>query len=165
MEKQNIVMKDNLPITLRGKQMLEDELKKLLREERPNIVRAIEEARAQGDISENADYDAAKERQGWIEARIQEIQSRLAGAEIINTSELKSDRVIFGATVELQDLEEDKKVNYQIVGPEESDIKQGKLSIMSPLAKAIVGKKKGDIAEVKAPNSIKEYEILKVFFQ
>ena len=158
-------MKENLPITLRGKQMLEDELKKLIREERPNVVRAIEEASAQGDISENADYDAAKERQGWIEARIQEIQSRLAGAEIINTSELKSDRVIFGASVELHDLEEDKKVEFQIVGPEESDIKMGKLSIMSPLAKAIIGRKKGDVVEVKAPNSIKEYEILKLYFQ
>lgn len=158
-------MKENLPITLRGKQMLEDELKRLIREDRPSVVRAIEEARAQGDISENADYDAAKERQGWIEARIQEIQSRLAGAEIINTSELKSDRVIFGASVELHDLEEDKKVEFQIVGPEESDIKQGRLSILSPLAKSIVGRKKGDVVEVKAPNSIKEYEILKIYFQ
>lgn len=158
-------MKDNLPITLRGKQALEEELKRLIREERPSVVRAIEEARALGDISENADYDAAKERQGWIEARIQEIQSRIAGAEIINPAELKSDKVIFGASVELVDVEEEKKVAYQIVGPEEADIKQGRISILSPLAKALVGKKKGEIAEVKAPNSVKEYEILKVYFE
>lgn len=159
-------MKDNnLPITLRGKQMLEEELKRLLREERPSVVKAIEEARAQGDISENADYDAAKERQSWIEGRIQEIQNRLAGAEIINPGDLKSDRVIFGASVELLDMEDDKKVTYQIVGPEEADIKQGRISILSPLAKALVGKRKGDIAEVKAPNSVREYELLKIFFQ
>ncbi len=158
-------MKDNLPITLRGKQALEEELKRLIREERPSAVRAIEEARALGDISENADYDAAKERQGWVEARITEIQSRLAGAEIINPAELRSDKVIFGASVELNDVEEEKKVAYQIVGPEEADIKAGRISILSPLAKALVGKKKGEIAEVKAPNSVKEYEILKIYFQ
>jgi transcription elongation factor GreA len=159
-------MKDtNIPITLRGKQKLEEELKRLLQVERPAVIKAIESARENGDLSENADYDAAKERQGWIEARIQEIQGRIAGAEVIDTSKLKSDKVIFGATVDLIDLEEDKSVTYQIVGPEEADIQLGRLSLMSPLARALIGKKEGDICEVKAPNSIKEYEIKKVYFQ
>lgn len=159
-------MKDqNIPITLRGKQKLEEELKNLLSVERPAVIKAIEAARENGDLSENADYDAAKERQGWIEARIQEIQGRIAGAEVIDTSKLKSDTVIFGATVTLLDIEEDKTATYQIVGPEESDIALGRLSIMAPLARSLVGKKVGDICEVKAPNSIKEYEIKKIKFE
>ncbi len=159
-------MKDqNIPITLRGKQKLEEELKNLLSVERPAVIKAIEAARENGDLSENADYDAAKERQGWIEARIQEIQGRIAGAEIIDTSKLKSETVIFGATVQLKDIEEDKTATYQIVGPEEADIQLSRLSIMSPLARSLVGKKVGDICEVKAPNSIKEYEIIKINFQ
>ncbi len=159
-------MKDtNIPITLRGKQKLEEELKRLLQVERPAVIKAIEAAREMGDLSENADYDAAKERQGWIEARMQEIQSRIAGAEVIDTAKLKSDKVIFGATVDLVDVEEDKKVTYQIVGPEEADVQQGRLSLMSPLARSLIGKKVGDICEVRAPNSDKEYEILKVYFQ
>lgn len=159
-------MKDNnIPITLRGKHKLEEELKRLLHEERPAVIKAIEAARENGDLSENADYDAAKERQGWIEARIQEIQGRIAGAEVIDTAKLKSSTVIFGATVDLVDLEEDKNVSYQIVGPEEADIQLGRLSLMAPLARSIIGKKAGDICEVKAPNSIKEYEIKKIYFQ
>ncbi len=159
-------MKDqNIPITLRGKHKLEEELKNLLSVERPAVIKAIEAARENGDLSENADYDAAKERQGWIEARIQEIQGRIAGAEVIDTSKLKSDTVIFGATVTLLDVEEDKQTTYQIVGPEEADIQLGRLSIMAPLARALIGKKVGDICEVKAPNSIKEYEIKKLKFE
>ena len=159
-------MKDqNIPITLRGKQKLEDELKNLLSVERPAVIKAIEAARENGDLSENADYDAAKERQGWIEARIQEIQGRIAGAEVIDTSKLKSETVIFGATVTLLDVEEDKQMSYQIVGPEEAEIQLGRLSIMAPLARALIGKKVGDICEVKAPNSIKEYEIKKLKFE
>lgn len=159
-------MKDtNIPITLRGKQKLEEELKRLLQVERPAVIKAIEAARENGDLSENADYDAAKERQGWIEARMQEIQSRIAGAEVIDTAKLKSDKVIFGATVDLLDVEEDKKVTYQIVGPEEADIQVGRLSLMSPVARALIGKKAGEVCEVRAPNSEKEYEILKVYFQ
>lgn len=158
-------MKDTIiPITLRGKQKLEEELKNLIHKERPSVIKAIEDARANGDLSENADYDAAKERQGWIEARINEIQGRLAGAEAIDTAKLKSNTVIFGATVDLIDMEEDKEVTYQIVGPEESDIQAGRVSILSPLARALVGKKVGDICEVKAPNAIKEYEIKKIYF-
>jgi transcription elongation factor GreA len=160
------MMKDtNIPITLRGKQKLEEELKRLLHEERPAVIRAIETARENGDLSENADYDAAKERQGWIEARIQEIQSRIAGAEVIDTAKLKSNTVIFGATVTLKDIEEDKEVSYQIVGPEEADVQVGRLSLMAPLARSLIGKKAGDVCEVKAPTSIKEYEIKKIYFQ
>lgn len=159
-------MKDNnIPITLRGKQKLEEELKRLLHQERPAVIKAIEAARENGDLSENADYDAAKERQGWIEARIQEIQGRIAGAEVIDTAKLKSNTVIFGATVDILDVEEDKDFTYQIVGPEEADVQSGRLSLMAPLARALIGKKQGDVCEVKAPNSIKEYEIKKIYFQ
>jgi transcription elongation factor GreA len=160
------MMKDlNIPITLRGKQKLEEELKRLLHDERPAVIRAIETARENGDLSENADYDAAKERQGWIEARILEIQSRIAGAEVIDTAKLKSNTVIFGATVDLKDIEEDKEISYQIVGPEEADVQVGRLSLMAPLARSLIGKKAGDVCEVKAPTSIKEYEIKKIYFQ
>jgi transcription elongation factor GreA len=160
------MMKDtNIPITLRGKQKLEEELKRLLHEERPAVIRAIETARENGDLSENADYDAAKERQGWIEARILEIQSRIAGAEVIDTAKLKSNTVIFGATVDLKDIEEDKDISYQIVGPEEADVQVGRLSLMAPLARSLIGKKAGDVCEVKAPTSIKEYEIKRIYFQ
>jgi len=157
-------MPDQLPITIRGKKKLETELKKLLQVERPAVVRAIEEARAQGDLSENADYDAAKERQGWIEARIGEIQGRIAGAEVIDTSKLSSDRVIFGATVKLLDVDSDKEVTYQIVGPEEAEVNEGRISILSPLARAIVGKKAGDVAELSTPQVQKDYEVVEINF-
>jgi transcription elongation factor GreA len=157
-------MPDVLPITLRGKQKLEEELRRLLQEERPAVIRAIEAARENGDISENADYDAAKERQAWIEARIGELQGQLAGAEVVDTSKIKADRVVFGATVKLQDLEDDKVVTYQIVGTDEADVGQGRVSIISPLARALIGKQVGATIEVKAPNSDREYEILKIEF-
>lgn len=157
-------MPDVLPITLRGKHKLEEELRRLLQEERPAVIRAIEAARENGDISENADYDAAKERQAWIEARIGELQGQLAGAEVVDTSKIKADRVVFGATVRLQDLEDDKQVTYQIVGTDEADVGQGRVSIVSPLARALIGKQVGATIEVKAPNSDREYEILKIEF-
>jgi transcription elongation factor GreA len=158
-------MKNVLPITLRGKKKLETELKKLISEDRPAVIRDIESARANGDLSENADYDAAKERQAWIEARIQDIQNHLAGAEVIDTALLKSETVIFGANVKITDLEEEKEVNYQIVGPDEADVKAGRVSIVSPLARALVGKKKGDVVLVSAPGGEKEYEIVKIWFE
>ena len=158
-------MADQLPITIRGKKKLEAELKKLIQQERPAVVRAIEEARAQGDLSENADYDAAKEKQGWIEARISEIQGRIAGAEVVDTSQLSSDRVIFGATVKLKDIDTDKEVSYQVVGPEEADISEGRLSIMSPLARSIIGKKVGDVAELSTPQTQKDYEVIEIHFE
>lgn len=158
-------MKTVLPITLRGKLKLDAELKKLIHEDRPSVIRDIEAARANGDLSENADYDAAKERQAWIEARIQEIQNNLAGAEIVDTTKLKSETVIFGASVKLLDVEEEKEIAYQIVGPDEADVKMGRISLISPLARALIGKRVKDAAIVNAPGGEKEYEIVKIYFE
>ena len=155
---------DTLPITTRGKLMLESELKKLIHEERPAIIKSIEEARAHGDISENAEYDAAKERQALIEGRIGEIQGKLAGVEAVNPSDIKSDRIVFGATVHIQDTETEEEVTYQIVGVDEADVKKGMISIISPLARAMIGKKKGDLITVQSPKGDKEYEILSFKF-
>lgn len=152
-------MSDKMPITIRGKKKLEDELKNLTSVERPSVIKAIEEARAHGDISENAEYEAAKERQAMIEGRIAEIQGQLAGAEVVDTSQIKSDRVVFGASVDLHDLETNEKVTYQIVGVDEADVKQGRISILSPLARSLIGKSSGDVVIVKSPKGEKEYEI------
>jgi transcription elongation factor GreA len=151
---------DKLPMTVRGKANLEAELKKLLLEERPSVIRAIEEARAQGDISENAEYEAAKERQGMIEGRIADIQGKLAGAEVIDVSQIKADRVVFGAHVNIVDTETEEKSTYQIVGVDESDVKSGLISVLSPLARALIGKKVGDTVTVQSPKGDKEFEIL-----
>lgn len=151
---------DKLPMTVRGKALLDAELKKLMHEERPTVIKAIEEARAHGDISENAEYDAAKERQGMIEGRIGEIQGKLAGAEIINPAEIKADRVVFGAYVSILDTESEEKVAYQIVGVDEADVKKGMISVLSPLARALIGKRKGDTVTVQSPKGDKEFEIL-----
>ncbi len=151
---------DKLPMTIRGKAMLEAELKKLLLEERPSVILAIEEARAQGDISENAEYEAAKERQSMIEGRIAEIQGKLAGAEVIDPSQIKADRIVFGATVSIVDTETEEKFVYSIVGVDESDVKKGMISILSPLARALIGKKTGETVTVQSPKSDKEFEIL-----
>lgn len=155
---------NTLPITLRGKTMLETELKKLILEERPAIIKAIEEARAHGDISENAEYDAAKERQGMIEGRIGEIQGKLAGVEAVDPSTIKSERIVFGATVEIQDTETDETITYQIVGVDEADVKKGMISIISPIARSMIGKKKSDLITVQSPKGDKEYEILSFKF-
>lgn len=151
---------DKLPMTIRGKAMLEAELKKLLLEERPSVILAIEEARAQGDISENAEYESAKERQSMIEGRIAEIQGKLAGAEVIDPSQIKADRIVFGATVSIVDTETEEKFVYSIVGVDESDVKKGMISILSPLARALIGKKTGETVTVQSPKSDKEFEIL-----
>ncbi len=156
--------KDVLPITLFGKSKLEGELRNLMQVDRPAVIRAIESAREQGDLSENAEYDAAKERQAWIEGRIADIQGQLAGAEVVDPAALKSDRVIFGATVVLQDNDSDSEITYQIVGVDEADVKEGKISIISPIARAMIGKKVGDLVEVRTPNSDREYEILSFKF-
>jgi transcription elongation factor GreA len=158
-------MSDRQPMTLAGKAKLEAELKNLIHGERPAVIKAIEEARGHGDISENADYDAAKDRQAMIEGRIAEIQAKLANAEVVDTAVLRSQTVIFGATVELQDLETDEKVKYTIVGEDESDVKAGKISIFSPIARSLIGKKKGDIIEFKSPKGEKEFEVLNFFFK
>lgn len=151
---------DKIPMTLRGKANLEAELKKLMQFERPAIIKAIEEARAHGDISENAEYEAAKERQGMIEGRIADIQGKLASAEAIDPSTIKSDRVVFGAHVKIQDLESDEETQYQIVGADEADVKQGRISVMSPFARAMIGKKTGETITVQSPKGDKDYEIL-----
>ena len=158
-------MAESIPMTIRGKQKLEAELKNLVHVERPAVIKAIEEARAQGDISENAEYDSAKDRQAWIEGRIAEIQTKIATAQVVDTSSLKSDRVVFGAHVVLEDLESGKEVTYQIVGLDEADVKEGTISIVSPLARALIGKRTGDTAEVSTPTSTKEYEVKKFFFK
>lgn len=156
---------DKLPITIRGKAKLEEELKRLIHVERPSVIKAIEEARSHGDISENAEYEAAKERQGHIEGRIAEIQGQLAGAEVIDPASIKSEKIVFGATVELVDLETEEDATYQIVGVDESDVKQGKISILSPLARSLIGKSSGDTVQVRSPKADKEYEIKKFYFK
>lgn len=155
-----------IPLTLRGAEMLREELARLKSVERPAVIEAIAEARAQGDLSENAEYDAAREKQGFIEGRIAEIESKLSNAQIIDPSELDAEgRVVFGATVELEDQDSGEAVRYQIVGEDESDIKKGLVSVTSPIARALIGKEIGEIAEVQAPGGVREYEILDVRYQ
>ena len=150
------------PMTAPGLQRLEDELRHLKSEERPAIIRAIAEARSHGDLSENAEYHAARERQSFIEGRILELEEIVSGAEVIDPASLSGDQVKFGANVRLVDEETDKETAYQIVGVHEADIKAGRLSISSPLAKALIGKKTGDTVSVPAPGGDKAYEILEV---
>ena len=152
-----------IPITTAGAERLRAELQELKTVQRPAIVTAIAEARSHGDIAENAEYHAAKERQGFIEGRISELEAKLANVQIINPALLDADgRCVFGATVDLEDMGSGKVVTYQIVGDDEGDIKQGKVSIGSPLARALIGKYSGDVAEVQAPGGVREYEILDV---
>ena len=152
------------PMTVQGKKLLEAELKQLMEVERPNIISAIEVARAHGDLSENADYLAAKERQSHIEGRIASISNTLSNAEVVDTSKIKSERVTFGAYVHLQD-ESDKKVTYQIVGEDEADVEKGKISVNSPLARSIIGKKKGEEFEFHNVKGEKLYCILDFYFK
>jgi transcription elongation factor GreA len=156
---------EKMPMTILGKSQLELELKKLVHEERPAVIKAIEEARAHGDISENAEYDAAKEKQAMIEGRIADIQTKLALAEVIDTKTIKSDKIVFGATVDIVDVDSDEESVYQIVGVDEANVKMGKISILSPLARALIGKKIGDNAIVQSPKGDKEYEIKKFKFE
>jgi transcription elongation factor GreA len=153
---------EKIPMTVLGKRLLEDELKQLMVVERPAVVKAIEIARGHGDLSENADYSAAKERQGFIEGRIQDINGKLARAQVIDPTTIKSEKVVFGATVVLQDQEEGKKVTYQIVGVDEADIKNGKVGITSPIARALIGKSEGDEVVVNAPKGQIHYDILEI---
>lgn len=141
---------------------LQEELKRLIREERPRVIQDIAEARAHGDLSENAEYDAAKNRQGFIEGRIQELQDKLARAYVVDLSNLKPDKVVFGSTVTLYDTSNEEEVRYKIVGEEEADIKQAKISCTSPVGKALIGHKLDDTVKVKVPSGVKEYEIVEI---
>jgi transcription elongation factor GreA len=154
-----------IPITKRGAEKLKAELHQLKTVDRPWVINAISEARAQGDLSENAEYDAAKDRQGFIEGRIQEIEGKLSAAQIIDPTALEATgRVVFGATVELEDEDSGAKVKYQIVGEDEADLKLGFINISSPIARALIGKEEGDTAVVQAPSGEKHYEIIAVHY-
>jgi transcription elongation factor GreA len=154
------------PITKRGAELLKAELHKLKTVERPAVITAIAEARAQGDLSENADYDAAKERQGFIEGRIAEVEGKLSAAQVIDPSAVDAGgRVVFGATVDLEDEDSGVAVTYQIVGEDEADLKKGLINISSPIARALIGKEEGDVAEVQAPGGVRRYEVVAVRYE
>lgn len=154
------------PMTLKGAEALRAELKRLKSEARPNVIKAIAEARGHGDLSENAEYHAAREQQGFIEGRIGEIEAKLGTAEIIDPTQLANvGKVVFGATVELEDQDEGNRVVYQIVGEDEADIRQGRISITSPIARALVGKEKDDVVDVAAPGGVRSYEIVTIRYE
>jgi transcription elongation factor GreA len=154
---------NTFPITKRGAELLKEELQRLKTKDRPAVINAISDARAQGDLSENAEYDAAKERQSFIEGRIAELEGKLSAAQIIDPLTLDAEgRIVFASTVDLEDLESGQKVTYQIVGEDEADLKEKKVSITSPIARALIGKYAGDVVEVNAPSGIREYEVLEV---
>lgn len=156
-------MTTTFPVTRRGAEALKSELQRLKTVDRPFIINAIAEARAQGDLSENADYDAAKDRQGFIEGRIQEIEGKLSVASIIDPAALNAGgKVVFGATVDLEDEDSGQAVTYQIVGEDEADLKLGRINISSPIARALIGKGEGDSAEVQTPGGVKHYEVVAV---
>ena len=155
---------DKIPMTVHGKKLLEDELKHLLSVERPTIVKAIEHARSLGDLSENADYSAAKERQSFIEGRIQEINAKFPVAQVIDPSLIKSEKIVFGATVKLLDTDKDEHVIYQIVGVDEANVKSGKIGITSPIARAMIGKSEGDEVVVHAPKGNITYEVVQITY-
>ena len=149
-------------MTGEGYKVLDEELKRLKSIERPSVIAAISEARSHGDLSENAEYHAAKERQGWIEGRIAEIEDKISRAQVIDVSKLSGSQVKFGATVSVIDEDTEDKARYQLVGEHEADVKLGKISVSSPLARAMIGKEVGDVVEVNTPGGVKAYEILKV---
>jgi transcription elongation factor GreA len=152
-----------IPVTVKGAAKLKEELLRLRSVDRPEVIQAIAEARAQGDLSENAEYEAAKERQSFIEGRIAEIEAKLSNAMIIDPTTLHAEgRCVFGSTVRIEDLDSGGIITYQIVGDDEADIKNGKISISSPISRGLIGKSEGDVAEVMAPGGVKEYEILEV---
>jgi transcription elongation factor GreA len=152
-----------IPLTQRGAELLKNELHQLKTVERHAVIQAISEARAQGDLSENAEYEAAKDKQGFIEGRIKELESKLAAAQIIEPSSLDADgKVVFGSTVDLEDEDSGAKVTYQIVGDDEADLKLGLVSISSPIARALIGKEAGDVAEVQAPGGLRRWEVMAV---
>lgn len=158
-------MSQNIPMTREGYQRLQEELKRLIRVERPAVVQAIAEARGHGDLSENAEYEAAKDRQAFIEGRIKELNDKIARAQVINPAELDSDKVVFGATVTLFDVDTGSEVTYQIVGEDEADIKLGKLSVNSPVGKALIGHRLDDEVRINVPSGTKIYEITDIKYE
>ena len=156
---------NQIPVTVIGAELMKEELQRLRGVDRPNIIQAIAEARAQGDLSENAEYESAKERQSFIEGRIAELEGKLSNLQIIDPKTLNAEgRVVFGATVRFEDLDSGDAKTYQIVGEDEADIKGGKISVGSPIARALIGKSEGEVAEVQSPGGIKEYEIIEVLY-
>jgi transcription elongation factor GreA len=153
---------EKVPMTGEGYRVLDEELKRLKTQERPSVIASIAEARSHGDLSENAEYHAAKERQGWIEGRIAEIEDKMARAQVIDVSKLSGKQVKFGATVTVVDEDTEDEARYQIVGEHEADVKSGRLSLTSPLARSMMGKEKGDMVEVSTPSGVKAYEILNI---
>ncbi len=154
-----------VPLTKRGETKLRDELQELKHVQRPEVIQAISEARAHGDLKENAEYHAAREQQGFIEGRIKEIEAKLSNAQVIDVTTLDAGgRVVFGATVKLMDLDSDEEITYQIVGDDEADLKAGRISVGSPVAKALIGKSEGDEVGVTTPGGVREYEILEVLY-
>ncbi len=156
---------DKIPITSRGLKVIEGELKQLKSVDRQNVIAAIAEARAHGDLSENAEYSAAKEKQSFIEGRIKELEAVISRAEVIDVESIRHEHIVFGATVHLVDAETEEKVVYQIVGDYEADIKQSRISLSAPMARALIGKKVGDGVEVKTPKGTKDFEVLKVVYK
>ena len=157
-------MSQTVPMTPEGYQKLQEELKHLIRVERPRVVQDIAEARAHGDLSENAEYDAAKDRQGFVEGRIAEINGKMARAQVIDVTTIDTDKVVFGATVTVYDDESESESTYRIVGEDESDIKQGLISVSSPVAKALIGHRMGDEVQIRVPSGIRIYEIIDIKF-
>ena len=155
-------MSHSVPMTKESHEAMQEELKRMIREERPKVIQDIAEARAHGDLSENAEYDAAKNKQGFIEGRIQELQDKLARAYVVDLTNLKPEKVVFGATVTLYDTANEEEVSYKIVGEEEADIKLGKISCTSPVGKALIGHKLDDSVKIKVPSGTKEYEIIEI---
>jgi transcription elongation factor GreA len=158
-------MSHSVPMTKESYENLQEELKRLIKEERPKVIQDIAEARSHGDLSENAEYDAAKHRQGFIEGRIKELNDKLARAYVVDLSNLKPDKVVFGATVSLYDTATDEEVTYRIVGEDEADIKLGKMSCSSPVGKALIGHRLDDTVRVKVPSGLKEYEIIDIRYE
>lgn len=157
-------MSNSVPMTVEGHRRLQDELKTLIRVERPKVVQEIAEARSHGDLSENAEYDAAKDRQGFVEGRIQELNDKIARAQVIDPATIKSDKIVFGARVTLFDIDTEKEVTYQIVGEDEADIKEGKISITSPVGKALIGHTVDEEVRVVVPSGVKVYEVTRIHY-
>ncbi len=157
-------MSETVPMTPEGHQRLQDELKHLIRVERPRVIQDISEARDHGDLSENAEYDAAKNNQGFVEGRISEINGKMARAQVIDVTEIVSDKIIFGATVKLYDVESESEVTYRIVGQDEADIKQDLISVNSPVAKALIGHRVDDEVNIKVPSGTRVYEIVDILY-